>query len=171
MGGHHRRRVLVAAVLVTLAVLAGCSSDDAGDGEEAVTFTARAPEEIAPPPAEGNGIVLPQPASAMPDGYVQEEYLVGGTATRFDAVDTPDDGAWTATPGEEAEYRTRVIVRRPAAARDFSGTVVVEWFNVSAIESSPDWAYLSQEIGRQGHAYIGVSTQAQGCLLYTSRCV
>ena len=162
MGGHHRCRVLVAAVLVTLAVLAGCSSDDAGDGEDAVTFTARAPEEIAPPPAEGNGIVLPQPASAMPDGYVQEEYLVGGTATRFDAVDTPDDGAWTATPGDEAEYRTRVIVRRPQAARDFSGTVVVEWFNVSAIESSPDWAYLSQEIGRQGHAYIGVSTQAQG---------
>ena len=162
MGGHHRRRVLVAAVLVTLAVLAGCSSDDVGDGEEAVTFTARAPEEIAPPPAEGNGIVLPQPASAMPDGYVQEEFLVAGTATRFDAVDTPDDGAWTATPGEEAEYRTRVIVRRPEAARDFSGTVVVEWFNVSAIESSPDWAYLSQEIGRQGHAYIGVSTQAQG---------
>ena len=55
-----------------------------------------------------------------------------------------------------------VIVRRPAAARDFSGTVVVEWFNVSAIEASPDWAYLSEEIGREGHAYIGVSTQAQG---------
>ena len=44
--------------------------------------------------------------------------------------------------------RRAVIVRRPAAARDFSGTVVVEWFNVSAIEASPDWAHLSQEIGR-----------------------
>jgi len=168
MGGRHRRRLLATSVLVALALLAGCSSDD-GDGEaatdaeaDAVSFTARAPEEIAPPPAEGNGIVVPQPAPALPDGYVQEEYLVAGTATRFDAVDTPDDGAWTATPGEEAEYRTRVIVRRPEAAEDFSGTVVVEWFNVSAIEASPDWAFLSQEIGREGHAYIGVSTQTQG---------
>ena len=62
----------------------------------------------------------------------------------------------------EAEYRTRVVVRRPAAAEDFSGTVLVEWFNVSAIEAAPDWGYLSQEIGREGHVYIGVSAQCQG---------
>ena len=41
-----------------------------------------------------------------------------------------------ATPAEEAAYRTRVVVRRPAV-EDFSGTVVVEWFNVSAIEAAP----------------------------------
>ena len=65
--------------------------------------------------------------------------------------------------GDEADYRTRVIVRRPPP-EDFSGTVVVEWLNVSAIESSPDWAYLSEEIGREGHAYVGVSAQAQGVM-------
>ena len=54
-----------------------------------------------------------------------------------------------------------MIVRRPPPER-FSGTVIVEWFNVSAIEASPDWAYLSEEIGRAGHAYVGVSAQAQG---------
>jgi hypothetical protein len=55
-----------------------------------------------------------------------------------------------------------VLVRRPADADDFSGTVLVEWFNVSAIEASPDWGYLAPEIGRSGHAYIGVSVQQQG---------
>jgi len=159
---------VVSAAVVAVAVLAGCSSSDDADGSTTTTappesaFTARAPEEIAGPPAEGNGIVLPQPAVPAPGSYVQEEYLVGGTATRFDAVETPDDGTWTATPGDEDEYRTRVIVRRPRAAEDFSGTVVVEWFNVSAIEASPDWAYLAQVIGEEGHAYIGVSAQAQG---------
>jgi hypothetical protein len=157
------------AVLV-LATAASCSStDEAGSGDgstsgtdPAATFAVRSPEEIIPPPAEGQGIVLPQPAAPLPDGYVQEEFLIGGTATSFASDDTPDDGFWTATPAEEAEYRTRVIVRRPAPAEDFSGTVLLEWFNVSAIEASPDWAYLSKEIGREGHIHIGVSAQSQG---------
>jgi hypothetical protein len=160
----------VALVVATLVVGAGCSSDDddaASNAERASTTTAapafagRAPETIAAPAAEGRGIVRPQPAPALPAGYVEEELFVGGTATSFTAADTPDDGRWTATPSEEAEYRTRVIVRRPAA-EDFSGTVLLEWFNVSAIESGPDWAFLYEEIGREGHAYIGVSAQAQG---------
>lgn len=151
---------------------ASCSSAEEADGPPEVgststtsapsTFTGRSPEEISPPAAEGNGIVLPQPAAPLPDGYLEEEYLIGGTATRFDPVETPDDGFWTATPADEAEYRTRVVVRRPADAEDFSGTVLLEWFNVSAIEAAPDWGYLSEEIGREGHAYIGVSAQAQG---------
>jgi hypothetical protein len=84
-----------------------------------------------------------------------------GTATSFTPDETPNDGRWTVTPGKKATYRTRVIVRRPPAAK-FSGTVLVEWFNVSSQEASPDWAYLSQEVGREGDAYIGVSAQAQG---------
>lgn len=163
-----RLAVLTAAILV---VASGCSSqDDAESGGDAstsmtssdTTFTGSPPEEITTPEAEGNGIVRPQPAAPLPEGYVEEELFIGGTATSFDEVDTPEDGTWTATPGEEAEYRTRVIVRRPADAEDFSGTVLVEWFNVSAIEAAPDWGYLTGEIGREGHAYIGVSAQAQG---------
>lgn len=159
---------LVALAAVALILVAGCTSnDESGQGGTTVSaptiaFTPRAPDEIAPPTVEGKGINVPQPASPLPDGYVQEELFVGGTATSFAAGDTPDDGFWTAAASQEAEYRTRVIVRRPADPADFSGTVLVEWFNVSAIEASPDWAFLSEEIGREGHAYIGVSTQAQG---------
>jgi hypothetical protein len=127
-----------------------------------MTSTGRAPDQITPPPAEGKGMHLPQPAVAAPDDYVTEELLVAGTATSFDAGETPTDGRWTAAPGTEADYRTRVIVRRPASAARFSGTVIVEWFNVSAIEASPDWAFMAPEIGREGDIYIGVSAQAQG---------
>ncbi len=153
----------------------GCSSTDneqQADAEPecgparaekaATTFAGQAPQEISRPTAQGKGTIAPQPSAPLPDGYVEEELFIGGTATRFDPVDTPDDGAWTAAPADEAEYRTRIVVRRPAAPEAFSGTVLVEWFNVSAIEASPDWGYLSEEIGREGHAYIGVSTQAQG---------
>ena len=149
--------------------LAACSSGSKGSATDngpastarTQSFTPRSPDEIVRPKVQGKGINRPQPAPPLPAGYVEQEFFVGGTATSFDAVNTPDDGRWTAKPGKTAKYRTRVIVRRPPANK-FSGTVLVEWFNVSALESSPDWAYLSQEIAREGDAYIGVSAQRQG---------
>jgi alpha/beta hydrolase family protein len=167
MSGFGASRWWVAVALGAL-VVSSCSSganNAAPNGASTSAprvagFTVRLPV-ISPPPAAGKGIDIPQPAPQLPTGYVQDELFVSGTATSFDAVDTPNDGRWTATPGKTAKYRTRVIVRRPPAAK-FSGTVLVEWFNVSALESAPDWAYLSPEIGREGDAYIGVSAQAQG---------
>ena len=132
----------------------------AAEQAESVDYTVPA-ATVSSPPAEGDGVASPQPAVALPDGYTQEELFVEGTATSFAPVDTPDDGTWSVRPDETAEFRTRVIVKRPPPEQ-FSGTVIVEWFNVSAIEASPDWAYLSKEIGREGHAYIGVSAQSQG---------
>jgi hypothetical protein len=41
--------------------------------------------------------------------------------------------------------------------------VFVEWFNVTAgTDSSVDWGYVSEELARSGHAYVGVSVQAVG---------
>jgi Alpha/beta hydrolase domain len=158
-------RAWMAATLATLVMASGCSSGDDGaeQGEPAVENAEYAvpTPEVSPPPAEGAGINRPQPSVALPPGYTEEELFLAGTATSFLPVETPEDGSWMVALGHEADYRTRVIVRRPPSA-DFSGTVVVEWLNVSAIEASPDWAYLSEEIGREGHAYVAVSAQAQG---------
>jgi hypothetical protein len=162
------RRSLAGVAILAL-VLAACSSSSKGSATnggptttaKTQSFTPQLPVEIAPPKVQGKGINRPQPAPPLPPGYTEHEFFVGGTATSFNAVDTPADGRWTATPGKTARYRTRVIVRTPPANK-FSGTVLVEWFNVSAVESSPDWAYLSQEIGREGDAYVGVSAQRQG---------
>jgi hypothetical protein len=97
-------------------------------------------------------------------GYVEEEFLAEGTACGYDPVgETGPDGRWTVTPAETAGYRTRVLVRRPADPARFSGTLLIEWLNVSSgFEADPDWMFLHSEIIRAGHAYVAVSAQAVG---------
>jgi hypothetical protein len=55
------------------------------------------------------------------------------------------------------------VVRRPADPDEFSGTVVVEWHNVSAgIDAAPDWGFFHRYLHGNGHAYVGVSAQKAG---------
>ncbi len=124
----------------------------------AITFEST----VTGPIESANPMVQPQPALAVPEGYVEEEFFIGGDATSFELGSEPRaDGFWEASPADTAPYQTRVIVRRPSDAA-FSGVVLVEWLNVTAIEASPDWAYLSEVIANDGHAYVAVSTQALG---------
>jgi len=97
-------------------------------------------------------------------GYVEEEFLAEGTACGYDLTgDAGPDGRWTAIPAQTKPYRTRVLVRRPADAARFSGTLLIEWLNVSSgFEADPDWMFLHPEILRAGHAYLAVSAQAVG---------
>ncbi|HSZ37178.1 MAG TPA: alpha/beta hydrolase domain-containing protein [Acidimicrobiales bacterium] len=95
-------------------------------------------------------------------GYVEHEYFASGTAYAFRATAAPSDGRWTVTPSSPAPYETRIIVRRPASAARFNGTVVVEWMNVTAGESAPDWDYLNPMLTRDGYMWVGVSAQALG---------
>lgn len=97
-------------------------------------------------------------------GYVQHEFVAQGTAASYRAVgELPTDGRFELETGDGADYRTRVIVRRPEKASDFNGTVVVEWLNVSGgLDANPDWAYTVEEITRRGYAWVGVSAQHIG---------
>ncbi|NIR39083.1 MAG: hypothetical protein GWN07_31985, partial [Actinobacteria bacterium] len=125
---------------------------------------AAATAEVEGPITAGAGPVVPQPAVPAPDDWVTEEFFVGGTATGFEAVgDLGDDGVWDVEPADTADYRTRILVRRPPESA-FSGVVVVEWMNVTATEASPDWAYLAEEVVRSGHAYVLVSVQSLGVI-------
>ena len=95
-------------------------------------------------------------------GYSEAEYVVRGTAPSY-AGEIPPDGRWALTARGEAEFATRCVVRRPAEPAAFSGTVVVEWLNVSSgSDAAPDWTYLSDEIVRRGHVWAGVSAQYVG---------
>ncbi|MBM7516656.1 alpha/beta hydrolase domain-containing protein [Nocardioides nitrophenolicus] len=101
----------------------------------------------------GNGIAL---TSARPDpdlataGWSEREYAASGTASAAD----PAHGS--------AAFTTRVLVRRPERA-PASGTLVVEWLNVSSgADAAPDWTYLAEELVRRGHAWAGVSAQFNG---------
>ena len=85
-------------------------------------------------------------------GYAEEEFYVSGVADAF-----ATDGAKLAS---SVPYRTRVIVRRPVSARDFNGTVLVEWQNVTAGYDLD--ALWNRRHLREGYAWVGVSAQRVG---------
>lgn len=97
-------------------------------------------------------------------GYATEEFFVSGTAASYTLTGTVSEtGFWTAVSAESAPYTTRIVVARPTDPGRFSGTVVVEWLNVTAgADGAPDWTMLHRELMRSGHAWIGVSAQQVG---------
>ena len=138
----------------------GCSSDsDGGSGlpdDPVVEGPIGRPG--APFVAGTTGILLSQ------QGYEQVEFFISGTAKSFRNVgELGSDGIWNVEDAETAEYKTRALVYRPLDTSEFSGTVIVEWLNVSAgLDSAPDWISMHTEIFREGHVWVGVSAQVDG---------
>ncbi len=97
-------------------------------------------------------------------GYEEIEYSLEGTAGSYELQgERGADGHWDVTPGAEAPFRTRFVARWPKDALRFSGTVVVEWHNVSAgIDAAPDWGFFHRSLAAAGHAWVGVSAQKVG---------
>jgi hypothetical protein len=88
-----------------------------------------------------------------PFDYLEEEYFFSGVATRLNP----------AAPPATAPYKSRMIVKRPADAEDFNGTVLVEWLNVTgATDLETVWPVTYQYIMDEGYAYVGVSAQLAG---------
>ena len=85
-------------------------------------------------------------------GYEETEFSVEGTATSYELQgERGADGHWEVTPGTGAPFRTRILVRRPIDPSRFSGTVVVEWHNVSAgIDAAPDWGFFHRHLTARG---------------------
>ena len=177
-------RTVPSAALVACTVLAvvasACSSGSSGKSGSTTTTapapstsTTTAPVRPAGPAAdlskEITGGSRPFIGEAAPpnlkkDGYVEHEYFASGTATSYKVKGRLSrNGRWSFARDTKAAYRTRVLVRRPANAADFSGTVVVEWNNVSAgIDADPDYASAGTEITRHGDVWVGVSAQLIG---------
>ncbi len=159
----------LAAVLLVGALSAACSS-----GTGAGTPSSTTPPRPAGPAAKlarlsgGSGVFIGSPVTVNLQrvGYVQREYVASGTATSYkDEGTLTGDGRWTFAPDGQAPFRTRVLVRYPADPARFSGTVVVEWLNVSGgLDADPEWATLHEELIRQGDAWVGVSAQRIGVM-------
>ncbi len=149
-------------VLFPLTVATGLGAGAASATSQEVTFHTAA--TLTGPITTGT-IVEPESAHALDlaaNGYEEHEYFASGTATAFKADSMPSDGKWTITPTTTASYKTRILVRRPTNPAHFNGTVIVEWMNVSAGESAPDWDFLNPMLMRDGYAYVAVSAQALG---------
>jgi hypothetical protein len=82
-------------------------------------------------------------------GYGAEEFFVSGTARSHD--------------GKTADYTTRIVVVTPTDPTKFTGTVIVEWLNVSGgIDAPAVWLMAHREIVRAGCGFVAVSAQRVG---------
>jgi hypothetical protein len=165
--------VVVIGALLVLAT-AACSSSGDEQGSASTTTSAKPRPDgpaatIAGPLTGGTGVAFigaAAPAGPALDaaGYVEEEYTASGTATSYTApAGLPTDGTFAFEPADTADYETRLVVRRPADASAFNGTVVVEWLNVSGgVDASAEYTYLQDELLRDGYAWVGVSAQRIG---------
>jgi len=92
-------------------------------------------------------------------GYVEEEFFMEGTASRF----TTPSLATGSVIDSGHPYKVRMIVRRPSSAAKFSGKVVVEWLNVTNnFELDVQWNRAYDYFIREGWAYVGVGVQRAG---------
>jgi len=95
-----------------------------------------------------------QPMDLSKAGYVEEEFLLSGTANVYDWA---ADGALTVkTPN--APYTTRILLRRPADPARFNGSVVVELPNTARrFDWSMLWGYIHNYVTDQGAAWVGIT--------------
>lgn len=153
-------RPLIGLTACFLVATAGCGSDD--DAPEPPSGpTADLSEELV----GGNGPFIGSGSLGVDfPGYLVAEYVAAGTATSYRAVgEQSADGRWTFAADGAADYRTRVLIRYPEDRDDFSGTLIVEWMNVSGgVDANPNFDSVVEEILRQGHAWAGVSAQLIG---------
>ena len=97
-------------------------------------------------------------------GCTLEEFFLESTATRYEpAGPAGADGYWPVTPAGQAPFVTRLVVCRPSDPGAFTGTVILEWLNVSAGFDAPaHWMLTHRQVVRAGWAWVGVSAQRAG---------
>ena len=170
-------RMVSTIVVIAALGLTACSSDgnddssppaDGSDTTSAGTERLDGPAASVTGPLDGGKGIALLAARSGPDleaaGYTEAEYRAAGTATSYTSNgELPTDGSFELEPAETADFATRFVVRRPADAGTFNGTVVVEWMNVSGgADAAPDYTYLADELVRGGYAWVGVSAQRIG---------
>lgn len=152
------RRVLY--ILVLSAALAACSDNNNNNRKTNEPEYFPIPNPVMSlPPDVGEINLLAEIFDLKDVGYRQSEYFLEGTASAYTNIsELARDGAWEVEPGEEAQYKTRIVVNRPIDPENFSGDVLVEWLNVTTgFETPPSWGTGQLEMRRGGAVWVGVS--------------
>jgi hypothetical protein len=99
------------------------------------------------------------PMDLAKHGYVEEEFFLEGWANVYN---TPPGRAGSVKDSEHP-FKTRIVVSRPKSVARFTGTVIVEWYNVSqGHDGEFDWFQSADHIIGAGYAWVGVSNQRVG---------
>jgi hypothetical protein len=93
------------------------------------------------------------PINLGQSGYVEQEYLVSGSANVYSWPDLD-----TLTVRASGPYTTRILVRRPADPARFSGSVRVEPLNpTSGHDLDAEWEIAHAGFMHAGDAYVGIT--------------
>jgi hypothetical protein len=150
------------AVVVTVLLLIGV----AARGEQSVpnpTVTGPVAPLAAPGDPSHNYTFFSTNVDLASKGYVEQEFFFNGMANTYDinpSVPKSDNAVITSSGNP---YKTRMVVRRPLSAKDFNGTILMEWQNVTAgYEPDALWIASHDHLIRKGYAWVGVSAQRKG---------
>lgn len=99
-------------------------------------------------------------------GYAESEYLISGQANLYGYASPPSEPpnssglAHVEVVQRSLPYTSRLLVRAPRRAEDFSGTVFVEVLNPTAgWDGDPIWQMTHDYILRSGGAYVGLTSK------------
>lgn len=90
-------------------------------------------------------------------GYSETELLVSGQASIYEWGEATTQARMRTA---NIPYATRILLRRPADARKFSGLVVVELLDASELyDRAPLWGLSSRQFLRHGDVWVGVTVR------------
>jgi hypothetical protein len=101
-----------------------------------------------------------QPVDLAARGYVEQEFQLAGQANIYDWATPYAPATPVAVRAPNVAYATRFLVRRPADAKKFSGTVIVELLDPgNRYEVAPLWGLAWEQFLRSGDAYVGLTVK------------
>src|SRR3954453_23243752 len=156
MSTRHRRqlspRAVIAVTVATALLGAGTAlaapQQDRPAGALPDTDSASVPNPIVTGPIQHGirGGAYNRSRFPLTHGYVEEEYFFQGVARAAD--------------GTTAPYKSRILVRRPTDPRQFNGSVVLDWDNVTVPDDTDvGWLPLHTTIMDRGFVYVAVAAQ------------
>ena len=128
-----------------------------------LTITGLAAPANAEEPAPASPAIT-APLASGPVGDPARNYPFAATSQNLESRSySEQEHFFSGRTALGTDYTSRMIVRKPKSAQNFSGTVYVEWLNVTnKYDLDALWLRSSEQILRNGDAYIGVSAQAAG---------
>ncbi|MDL2233952.1 hypothetical protein LJC63_10315 [Ruminococcaceae bacterium OttesenSCG-928-L11] len=91
-------------------------------------------------------------------GYLEEEYFVSGNANVYARFEYGED---IMVKVKDAPYTFRILVRKPADPKRFSGNVLVEIMNYAYKQDNPftGWGEMDEYMLRSGDGWVGVTVR------------
>ncbi len=106
------------------------------------------------PIATGNTPFMASAVDLTQEKYVEEEFLVDGTANIYEY----DANKQVQIKTPNVPYQTRLLVRRPTNPNKFNGTVIFEFMNPTAgFDIDFIWHYTSQLLMEEGYIWVGIT--------------